>query len=157
MIDILMSEICWAHKEWNKIASDMKLVFHSSTITMMHGPINIRLSYLYCISIRPCHDISHLRLFFSWNSSIVLLMSLFWTEERTILWAENSLLPIIYHFFKITFINFYHSYIKPQSGSMLLGKLCWLSPLLLYVGWRLWASAFRCVSFAVNYLQYECN
>jgi len=26
----------------NKIASDIKLVFHSSTITIMHGPINIR-------------------------------------------------------------------------------------------------------------------
>jgi len=38
---ILMSETCWAHKKWNKISSDMKLVFHSSTITMMHGPINI--------------------------------------------------------------------------------------------------------------------
>jgi len=25
-----------------KIASDIKLVFHSSTITMMHGPINVR-------------------------------------------------------------------------------------------------------------------
>ena len=25
-------------------ASDIKLVFHSSTITMMHGPINIRLN-----------------------------------------------------------------------------------------------------------------
>ena len=41
MMDILMSEPCWAHKKWNKIASDIKLVFHSSTITMMHGPINI--------------------------------------------------------------------------------------------------------------------
>ena len=30
------------HKKWNKIASDIKLVFYSSTITMMHGPINIR-------------------------------------------------------------------------------------------------------------------
>jgi hypothetical protein len=37
-----MSETCWAHKKWNKIASDIKLVFHSSTITMMHGPINIK-------------------------------------------------------------------------------------------------------------------
>jgi len=46
MIDILMSETCWAHKKWNKIASDVKLVFYSSTITMMHGPINIR-SILY--------------------------------------------------------------------------------------------------------------
>ena len=41
-MDILMSETCWAHKKWNKIAIDIKLVFHSSTITMMHGPINIR-------------------------------------------------------------------------------------------------------------------
>ena len=41
MMDILMSETCWAHKKWNKIASDIKLVFYSSTITMMHGPINI--------------------------------------------------------------------------------------------------------------------
>ena len=42
MMYILMSETCWAHKKWNKIASDIKLVFHSSTITMTHGPINIR-------------------------------------------------------------------------------------------------------------------
>ena len=32
MMEILMSEICWAHKKWNKIASDIKLVFHSTTI-----------------------------------------------------------------------------------------------------------------------------
>jgi len=43
MMDILMSETCWAHKKWNKIASDIKLVFYSSTITMAQGPINTRL------------------------------------------------------------------------------------------------------------------
>ena len=43
-MDILMSETCWAHNKWNKIASDIKLVFNSSTIAMMHGPINIRFS-----------------------------------------------------------------------------------------------------------------
>jgi len=32
MMATLMSETCWAHKKWNKIASDMKLVFYSSTI-----------------------------------------------------------------------------------------------------------------------------
>ena len=32
MMDILMSETCWAHNKWNKIASDIKLVFHSSYI-----------------------------------------------------------------------------------------------------------------------------
>jgi len=41
MMDILMSETCWAHKKWNKISSDINLVLYSSTITMMHGPINI--------------------------------------------------------------------------------------------------------------------
>jgi len=41
MMDILMCETCWARKKWNKIASDTKLVFYSSTITMMNGPINI--------------------------------------------------------------------------------------------------------------------
>jgi len=54
MMDLLMSETCWAHKKWNKITSDIKLVFYSSTITMMHGPINIR--YIWWIK-RPtrCH------------------------------------------------------------------------------------------------------
>jgi len=32
MMDILMSETCWAHKKWNKIASDIKLVLYSSTM-----------------------------------------------------------------------------------------------------------------------------
>ena len=50
MMDILMSETCWTHKKWNKIASDIKLVFHSWTITMMHGPINIS----NMKSLNPC-------------------------------------------------------------------------------------------------------
>jgi len=41
IMDILMSETCWAHKKWNKTARDIKLVFYSSAFTMMHGPINI--------------------------------------------------------------------------------------------------------------------
>jgi len=38
----------WCHllfyftKTWNKLASDIKLAFYSPTITMMHGPMNIR-------------------------------------------------------------------------------------------------------------------
>jgi len=42
MMGIVVPETCWAHKKWNKITSGIKLVFYSSTITMMHGPINIR-------------------------------------------------------------------------------------------------------------------
>ena len=33
MMDILMSETCWAHKKWNTRASDIKLVFYSSIIS----------------------------------------------------------------------------------------------------------------------------
>jgi len=42
-VDILLSEIYWEYKKWNKIASDIKFVFYSSTLIMMHGPINIRI------------------------------------------------------------------------------------------------------------------
>jgi len=42
MMDILLCETCWAHEKWNKIASDIKLVSYSLTITMMPRPINIR-------------------------------------------------------------------------------------------------------------------
>ena len=31
-MDILMSETYWAHNKWNKVASDIKLVFHSSAM-----------------------------------------------------------------------------------------------------------------------------
>jgi len=34
LMDILMSKTCRAHKKWNKIASDIKLVFHSSTVIL---------------------------------------------------------------------------------------------------------------------------
>jgi len=32
MMDILMSETCWVHKKWNKIANGIKLVFYSPTV-----------------------------------------------------------------------------------------------------------------------------
>jgi len=37
MMDILMSEICWAHKKWNKIARYIKLVFYFSGFSLQHG------------------------------------------------------------------------------------------------------------------------
>jgi len=37
IMDILMSETWWAHKKWNKITSDIKLIFYSSAITMKHS------------------------------------------------------------------------------------------------------------------------
>jgi len=50
LMDILMSETCWAHKKWNKITSDIKLVFYS-TIAMIHCPINI--IFYFCWSGLP--------------------------------------------------------------------------------------------------------
>ena len=55
MMDILISETYRAHKKWNKIASDLKLVFYSSIITMMHSPINIRWSVvLHTFTVVRC-------------------------------------------------------------------------------------------------------
>ena len=34
LMGILMSETCWAHKKWNKIASDIKLVLYSSSLLL---------------------------------------------------------------------------------------------------------------------------
>jgi len=45
MMDILMSETCWAHKKWNKIASDIKLVFYSSTIDYLVSEIKSAIRY----------------------------------------------------------------------------------------------------------------
>jgi len=59
IIDILMPEKCWARKKWNKVASDIKLVFHSSTITMMHGPIHIKnISFLLSDILRNSQQFS---------------------------------------------------------------------------------------------------
>jgi len=43
---------CWAHKKWNKVTSDIKLVFYSWTMTMMHGPINIRYVILIALPLQ---------------------------------------------------------------------------------------------------------
>ena len=48
MMDILMSETCWAHKKWNKLSSDIKLAFPSSTITMMY---NAQCTILNCVTL----------------------------------------------------------------------------------------------------------
>ena len=52
IMDILMSETCWAQKKWKKIASYITLVFYSLTITMMHGPINIKMSFISAADLR---------------------------------------------------------------------------------------------------------
>jgi len=80
MMDILMSETCWAHKKWNKTASDIKVDFYSSTITMMRGPINIRyfnqlVSIVANLSVLPSYSYRHFR-FKSWNGPTILVQNL---------------------------------------------------------------------------------
>jgi len=64
---LLMMDICWTQKKWNKIASDIKLVFYSSTITMVRGPRNIRFIntcfpafYLMGCLLKPLNIVQHL-------------------------------------------------------------------------------------------------
>ena len=46
-MDILMSETCWAHKKWNKIASDIKLVFYSSTVSTVYLYVCVFYMFLF--------------------------------------------------------------------------------------------------------------
>ena len=66
MMDILMSETCWAHKKWNKIASDINLVFHSSTyhelVTYNHNTYHGLVTYdhdTYHEFVNYDHDTYH--------------------------------------------------------------------------------------------------
>ena len=68
-MDILMSETCWAHNKWNKIASDIKLVFYPSTIAMMHGPINIRFDFCSLLFFFLCFSLP----FFPHEMSLLLV------------------------------------------------------------------------------------
>ena len=51
MMDILTSETCWAHNKWNKIPSDNKLVFHSSTIALPSLHSRSTETLLYCATV----------------------------------------------------------------------------------------------------------
>jgi len=61
MMDILMSETCWTHKTWNKIARDIKLVFYYSTLILFASCIErnqwqctkCSIKRLYCMKQNP--------------------------------------------------------------------------------------------------------
>ena len=54
-MDILMSETCWAHKKWNKNSKWHQVGLSFSTVTMIHGPINIRCCTISVLFSTPCH------------------------------------------------------------------------------------------------------
>ena len=72
MMDILMSETCWAHKKWNKIASDIKLVFHSSTMVENRLLCCLHLSqFCFISSCAWCVYVPHVeRNTVKWNWSV---------------------------------------------------------------------------------------
>ena len=96
MMDILMPETCWAHKKWNKMASEIKLVFYSSTITMMHGPINIRYTLCYAL--------------------------LWQTLRRLLHYSKN----FIFYPFTIFYIAFYPNYSTVPYTSYVRNSVTWL-------------------------------
>ena len=52
-MDILMSEACWAHNKWNKIASDIKLVFHLSTkFTFIYTKLKLKTCHIGWLSFK---------------------------------------------------------------------------------------------------------
>jgi len=87
MMDTLISETCWAHKKWNKIASDIKLVSYSSTITMMHGPIYIRNTNLIFTQwlLSQCH-----------YKSLLKVVRLYSLRVHVIRWYILKAVPILF-------------------------------------------------------------
>jgi hypothetical protein len=85
MMDILMSETCWVHRKWNKTASDIKLVFYSSTIKMMHAPINVSASK--CLDLKEWWKwerdvgVCHLVLSRQWNHGCGKVGHVAWVEN----------------------------------------------------------------------------
>ena len=68
MMDILMSETCWAHKKWNKIPSDIKLVFYSST-KILH--------------VSESCSVHHQE-FFTLHTAVVYVIQIFWQQASRI-------------------------------------------------------------------------
>ena len=61
MMDILMSETCWVYKKWNKIASDIKMDFYSSTRMKLLNSAQLYYSYYLAITTVP-----YIQLHFAW-------------------------------------------------------------------------------------------
>ena len=94
MMDILMLETCWAHKKWNKIASDIKLVFYSSTI----------LSEIFLIFRRTRRHVI-VTVHSSSCKPLIILVYRFW-------WNSNFL----YRFSKNTHIKFHVNHFSGSRG-----------------------------------------
>ena len=84
MMDILMSKTCCSHKKWNKIANDIKLVFHSST------------RFLIFVQQIALKTVKH---FWDWVCSILRQMMVVWGrgEGMVPIQLRPVTRPIQYH------------------------------------------------------------
>ena len=90
VMDILISETCWVHKKWNKITSDIKLVFYSSNITMMYGPINIRTTLKFVTALLKHPVYVRKRVDANWSTKLLDVIWMVFRKYFCLLWAKLS-------------------------------------------------------------------
>ena len=94
MMDILISETCWAHKKWNKIASDIKLVFHSSAVlwySWQFSALNLLKICVHSTLIAWCKT----------SLNINSVSNVYWTVHHCNSWGMKTnlmSLVILFHF-----------------------------------------------------------
>ena len=54
VMNILVFETCWVHTKWNKIASDIKLVFYSSNICLIWFTLFVCICVCVCVCVCLC-------------------------------------------------------------------------------------------------------
>ena len=77
MVDILMSETCWAHKKWNKIASDVNLLTPNDPYMGRTAPLTSKRCILYIYSTNICTEYFKHALhcpFFSLQNAVCFIM-----------------------------------------------------------------------------------
>ena len=72
-MDILMPETCWAHNNWNKITSDIKLVFNSSDMTCISEYSKFRGCKYPCYPNGCCKTLGEPRLAITVNCLLTFL------------------------------------------------------------------------------------
>jgi len=114
-----MSETCWAHKKWNRIASDIKLVVYSSNYyndarsnkrKMSSSPLTVTEFYVY------------------------------WTVHHLDSWIKIDQLDVICIIFHYLLLNMFRMLVHPSSGA------CYLFVELFHV---LYCSGSMCVGVTV--------
>jgi len=123
MMDILMSETCWARKMWNKIASNIKLVFYSSTITMMYGPINISFFLFSQSDVFYLPTVSAEGYCCSWSHSVTHTHTHTHTLGKNPLDGDRSVVEAITQFAVVTHLT--HSTRQPAACAMTLQYESW--------------------------------